>query len=80
MTTDASYKDEIDRLKKKCDLQANILRRLFPENHPDTIFISGIIGPLDDNGMPTKILVCPAYGVDFSYVYAKENKVIGNEH
>ena len=29
--------DEIERLIKKCDMQAMILRRLTPENHPDTL-------------------------------------------
>jgi hypothetical protein len=60
---------EITRLKEKCDKQAMILRRLTPENHPNTLFISGILGALDQNNMPKKICVVPAYGVDFSYVY-----------
>jgi hypothetical protein len=60
---------EVERLKKKCDMQAMILRRLTPDQHPNTLFISGILGALDSNGMPKKICVVPAYGVDFSYVY-----------
>ena len=60
---------EIERLKEKCDKQAMILRRLTPENHPNTLFISGILGALDQNNMPKKICVVPAYGCDFSYVY-----------
>jgi hypothetical protein len=60
---------EITRLKEKCDKQAMILRRLTPENYPNTLFISGILGALDQNNMPKKICVVPAYGVDFSYVY-----------
>ena len=62
-------KKEIERLKEKCDKQAMILRRLTPDQHPNTLFISGILGSLDQNGMPKKICVVPAYGVDFSYVY-----------
>jgi len=60
---------EITRLKDKCDKQAMILRRLTPDKHPNTLFISGILGSLDQNNMPKKICVVPAYGVDFSYVY-----------
>ena len=60
---------EVERLKEKCDKQAMILRRLTPENYPNTLFISGILGALDHNNMPKKIAVVPAYGVDFSYVY-----------
>ena len=67
--TIADKEAEIERLKAKCDKQAMILRRLTPENHPNTLFISGILGSLDQNNMPKKICVVPAYGVDFSYVY-----------
>ena len=67
--TIADKEKEIERLKEKCDKQAMILRRLTPDQHPNTLFISGILGALDQNGMPKKICVVPAYGVDFSYVY-----------
>jgi hypothetical protein len=60
---------EVKRLTERCDKQAMILRRLTPENFPNTLFISGILGALDQNNMPKKICVVPAYGVDFSYVY-----------
>jgi hypothetical protein len=71
--------DEIERLRKKCDKQAMILRRLTPEQHPDTIFISGIAGDRDMNNMPEKLLVCPAYGCDFSYIYERIEKTTGPE-
>ena len=64
-----ALRNEVERLKEKCDKQAMILRRLTPENYPNTLFISGILGALDQNNMPKKICVVPAYGVDFSYVY-----------
>lgn len=71
--------DEIERLRKKCDRQAMILRRLTPENFPDTYFICGEAGTKDINGLPEKILVVPAYGVDFSYVYERTEKTTGPE-
>ena len=67
--TIADKEKEIERLKEKCDKQAMILRRLTPDQHPNTLFISGILGALDQNGMPKKICVVPSYGVDFSYIY-----------
>jgi len=70
---------ENERLRKKCDMQANILRRLTPENHPDTLFISGVLGERDMNNMPEKLLVVPAYGVDFAYIYERTNKTTGPE-
>jgi hypothetical protein len=71
--------NEIERLIEKCNKQAMILRRLSPEQFPDTYFIHGELGAKDDNGMPDKLLVVPAYGVDFSYVYVRSDKVVGPE-
>jgi len=70
---------EIQRLRYKCDMQANILRRLTPEKFPDTLFISGVLGERDLNNMPQKLLVVPAYGVDFSYIYERTEKTTGPE-
>ena len=70
---------EIERLKAKCDMQATILRRLTPERHPDTLFISGVLGNRDMNNMPEKLLVVPAYGVDFAYIYERTDKTTGPE-
>ena len=71
--------DEIERLTKKCDMQATILRRLTPENYPDVLFIHGTLGDKDQNGMPEKLMVIPAYGVDFSYIYERTKKTTGPE-
>lgn len=70
---------EIERLKKKCDKQAMILRSFFPDKFPDSYFICGEVGEKDQNGMPKKILVAPAYGVDFAYEYEYAGKVSGPE-
>ncbi len=45
----------------------------------DIYFICGELGQKDDNNMPKKILVCPAYGVDFSYVYEYNGVTTGPE-
>lgn len=75
----ARLTEEIERLTKKCDMQANILRRLTPDKFPDTLFISGVLGERDGNNMPQKLLVVPAYGVDFSYIYERTEKTTGPE-
>ena len=77
--TIADKEAEIERLREKCDKQAMILRRLTPENYPDTLFISDVLGKRDVNNMPEKILVVPAYGVDFSYIYEYTGKTVGAE-
>jgi hypothetical protein len=79
METVEQLKAEIDRLKTKCDAQAMILRRLTPEHSPDTIFIHSELGEKDSNGMPEKLLVVPAYGCDFAYVYERTDKTTGPE-
>lgn len=70
---------EIERLTKKCDTQAMILRRLQPDKFPDTCFIHSSLGTKDHNNMPEKLLVVPAYGVDFSYIYERTEKTTGPE-
>jgi hypothetical protein len=70
---------ENERLVKKCDMQAMILRRLTPENYPDTLFISDVLGKRDVNNMPEKLLVVPAYGCDFAYIYERTEKTTGPE-
>lgn len=71
--------DEIERLRKKCDKQAMILRRLNPENFPGIYFICGEGGEKDMNGMPETILVVPSYGSDISYMYTKSDKISSPE-
>lgn len=70
---------EIQRLSEKCDRQAMILRRLNPETYPDTYFISGEYGPKDPNGLPEKICVVPAYGLDWHMIYERTEKTQGPE-
>jgi len=72
-------REEIERLVKKCDKQAMILRRLTPENFPDTYFIHADGGDKDINGMPERLYVVPAYGCDWSQVYERTEKTTGPE-
>ena len=71
--------EEIAYLKSIRNTQANILRRLTPDKFPDTYFIHSGLGEKDRNGMPEKLLVCPASGLDFSYVYEYNGKTSGTE-
>ena len=68
-----AMQSEITRLKEKCDKQAMILRRLTPENYPNTLFISGILGALDQNNMPKKI--CVVYCEVTGNLYARKKKI-----
>ena len=70
---------EIERLRKKCDLQTMMLRRLDAEKFPGTYFIHSGLGETDANGMPERLMVVPAFGVDFSYIYQRTDKTAGPE-
>lgn len=72
-----SLRGEVARLTDKCDRQAMILRRFSPDRFPNTYFIHAGVGEKDQNGMPEKLLVVPAYGVDFSYVYEYTGRLTG---
>lgn len=75
----ARMQEEIERLTKKCDMQANILRKLTPEKFPDTLFIAGVFGKEKQYNIPSNLMVCPAYGVDFCYIYKFNGKTTGPE-
>jgi len=55
-------RDEIIRLRKKCDKQSAILQHVFPDKS-GRYFISGQGGEVDHNGLPDTVSICPAYGV-----------------
>lgn len=71
--------DEIERLREKCNKQAAMLQRLFPDKFPWTPFITSVGGGIDENRMPERLYVVPAYGCDFSYVYERTEKTVGPE-
>jgi hypothetical protein len=56
-----------------------MLQHLFPDKFPWTPFITSVGGGIDDNRMPERLYVVPAYGCDFSYVYERTDKTVGPE-
>ena len=71
--------DRIVKLQRTNDRLSSIIRRLMPETFPNTLFIHSLVGNRDMNNMPEKLLVVPAYGCDFSYVYERTEKTTGPE-
>jgi hypothetical protein len=67
------------RLRDIVTRMSRIYKHLNAEQHPGVYFIHGSLGSYDDNGMPEKLLVVPAYGVDFSYIYERTEKTTGPE-
>ena len=70
-------RDEVLRLREKCDKQAMVIRRIYAEHLPDTWFVCGELGEKDRNNLPKYIEVCPAYGVDWSQIYERTDRTIG---
>lgn len=75
METD--YK-EID-YKAAYEAAMRIIKSIFPDKFPDNYFISGEGGEKDENSLPERIHVCPAYGVDWFQIYERTDKIYGPE-
>jgi hypothetical protein len=69
-----NLEEEIERLKEKCNKQANLLMQLTPEKFPGIMFIHAHLGEKDINGMPEKILMIPTYGSDVTYIYERKDR------
>jgi hypothetical protein len=67
------------KYKAALDAAMRIVRSTYPDKFPDSYFICGELGEKDVNKMPQKIMVCPAYGCDFSYIYERTETTTGPE-
>ena len=63
--------DRIKELEAENEKLKNILRKAFPEQSGH-YFICGEAGEKDSMGLPDRLFVCPAYGLDGFAVYKKE--------
>lgn len=69
--------DELEEILELLAKQQKIIRRIYVEHFPDTYFVCGESGSKDQNGLPDRIEVCPAYGVDWSQIYERTDRTIG---
>ena len=69
--------DELEAQLVLLEKQQVIIRRIYAEQLPDTWFVCGESGNKDQNGLPERIQVCPAYGVDWSQIYERTDRTIG---
>jgi hypothetical protein len=69
--------DELEAILDLLAKQQKIIRRIYVEHFPDTYFVCGESGNKDQNGLPDRIEVCPAYGVDWSQIYERTDRQIG---
>jgi hypothetical protein len=74
--------DRIEYLSKKLKLLEKTdlyMKTMYPE-HTGFYFICGEGGTKDDNGLPERLHVCPAYGADWIMVYTRTDKTSGPEY
>lgn len=67
-----TYKDGYDAAMR-------IVKSTYPDKFPDAYFISGESGEKDQNNLPERIFVSPAYGVDWFQIYQRTDKTHGPE-
>ena len=72
-----AYEGELEMLRKCFKL---VKHTGLAKKMGDIYFICGEGGKKDNNGLPDRIHICPAYGVDFFVVYTKTDQVIGPEY
>lgn len=79
MTVDVDA-EELESLRTKLALYEKIFQHTFlAEKFGNHYFICGEGGSRDKNGMPDRIHVCPAMGLDWFHVYRKTDEVFAPE-
>ena len=74
--------ERIEQLTAKVKLLEKVdmyLKTAYPDK-TGSYFICGEGGVKDDNGLPERLHVCPAYGVDWMMLYTRTDKTSGPEY
>lgn len=71
-----AYEGELTKLRK---LEKLVKHEVLAEKLGDVFFVCGESGSKDDNNLPDRIHVCPAYGVDWFQIYEKTETTHGPE-
>ena len=75
-----AYEGELQELRELTDLYTRIYKHTFGAERVGNIyFICGEGGEKDDNNLPERIHICPAYGVDWFQIYERTDKTHGPE-
>lgn len=72
-------RQDVETLRKGYEAAMKIIKTTYAEKFPDNYFIHGEAGKKDNNGLPEKLLIAPAFGVDWFQVYIKTNETYGPE-
>lgn len=71
--------EEIARLQKLVEVAGIIFTHNLTPDKGFNYFICGEGGKKDDNGLPEKLFLSPAYGVDWFQVYERTDVTAGSE-
>ena len=71
-----AYEGELAKLRKLYEMVKHID---LAEKLGDIYFICGESGNKDENNLPKRIHICPAYGVDWFQIYERTDKSFGPE-
>ena len=71
-----AYEGELAKLRKLYEMVKHID---LAEKLGDIYFICGEGGEKDENNLPERIHICPAYGCDWFQIYEKTDKTFGPE-
>jgi hypothetical protein len=71
-----AYEGELKRLRK---IESVVKHEILSEKLANIYFICGEGGETDKNGLPDRIHICPAYGVDWFQIYERTDKTFGPE-
>tara|TARA_R110000868_G_scaffold173655_1_gene409880 strand:- start:1077 stop:1322 length:246 start_codon:yes stop_codon:yes gene_type:complete len=74
------YEGELKSLREKVVLYNKIFLHSFAADKGDIYFVCGEGGQKDNNNLPDRIHICPAYGVDWFQIYERTNKTFGPEY
>jgi len=69
--------EEIKRLRSLVDIAGVIFRHNLTPDKGFNYFICGQGGDKDENNLPEKLFVCPAYGCDWFQVYQRTDQTAG---
>lgn len=72
-----AYVGELRELRK---LKSLIKHDILADKLGNIYFICGEGGEKDQNNLPERIHICPAYGVDWFQIYERTEKTFGPEY
>lgn len=64
--------ERVKELEEQLAAAMRIIKATYPDKFPGNYFICGEAGDKDDNGLPDKVIICPAYGCDWVVMYSKD--------